>query len=607
MESRQPLRLWPGVLAVVLQWLVRYAVPAVVPGSILVAMLGGLTGAVAIAVWWLFFSRAPWVERLGAPALMVVAAFATVPLLHESISGGMMGMLFTIYLVPVLCLALVAGAMVSRHRSDGFRRVSIAGAVLLGCGTFTLLQTGGMTGEAKSDFHWRWTDTPEERLLARTDDNPVPPPAAAPGSSSESSLPTTPAAVPTSQPPATGRPVEQPPIPAPAAPETAVDGEWPGFRGPRRDGIVRGVRFETDWSASPPTELWRRPIGPGWSSFAVRGGLVYTQEQRGDDEVVSAYSLTTGDPVWRHRDAVRFWESNAGAGPRATPTVDGGRVYTFGATGVVNALDADTGAAIWSRNAADDTGVGVPGWGFAGSPLVLGDLVIVAASGRLVAYDRATGSPRWLGPSGRWGYSSPHRLTLDGVTQVVLLNGGGATSVSAEGTVLWEHQWRGGNIVQPALTADGDLLIGAIDEGASGVGVRRVAVTRRADGWHADERWTTNGLKPSFNDYVVHNGHAFGFDGSILASIDLRDGTRAWKGGRYGHGQLVLIADQDLLLVLSEEGALALVRAIPDRFAEVARVRALDGKTWNHPALVGDIVIVRNGEEMAAFRLARAR
>jgi outer membrane protein assembly factor BamB len=387
---------------------------------------------------------------------------------------------------------------------------------------------------------------------------------------------------------------------------TETPAEWPGFRGPGRDGIIRGVRINTDWSASPPVEMWRRPIGPGWSSFAVRGDLLYTQEQRGDDEIVACYKVSTGKPVWRHRDATRFWESNGGPGPRGTPTLSHGRVYAFGATGILNALDAATGSVVWSRNVAPDAGRKVPDWGFASSPLVVDDVVIVAAAGTLVGYDLATGNRRWSGPHHGGSYSSPHRVTIDGVVQVVLLGGPGAISVApANGSVLWEHAWAPGAIVQPALTADGDLLINAI-AATGGMGTRRLAVTHGSRGWSVTERWTSNGLKPYFNDFVVHNGHAFGFDGSILASIDLEDGTRKWKGGRYGNGQLVLLADQDLLLVVSEDGELALVSATPDKFTEIARFPVLNAKTWNHPVLVGEVLLVRNGEEMAAFRLPLA-
>jgi len=142
--------------------------------------------------------------------------------------------------------------------------------------------------------------------------------------------------------------------------------------------------------------------------------------------------------------------------------------------------------------------------------------------------------------------------------------------------------------------------------GTGGAGIRRIGVAQTSGKWTTEERWTSNGLKPYFNDYVVHKGHAYGFDGSILAAIQLTDGKRVWKGGRYGNGQLVLLADQDLLLVMSEEGEIGLVRAAPDQFTELARFKALDGKTWNHPVVVGDVLLVRNGEEMAAFRLPRA-
>jgi outer membrane protein assembly factor BamB len=308
-----------------------------------------------------------------------------------------------------------------------------------------------------------------------------------------------------------------------------------------------------------------------------------------------------------HSDSARFWESNAGAGPRATPTVSNGRVYTFGATGILNALDARDGSVVWSRNAALDTKKKIPGWGFASSPLVVGDLVIAATAGILAAYDLDTGKPRWIGPTGGWGYSSPHLATIDGIVQILLLNGKGAISVApADGTLLWKHDWKSDGIVQPAVIADNDILIGS-GAGDVEVGMRRIAVAHGVGAWRVEERWTTNGLKPYFNDFVVHDDHAFGFDGRILACIDLKDGQRKWKGGRYGNGQLVLLPDQDLLLVLSEEGELALVAATPEQFKELARFPAIEGKTWNHPVLVGDVLLVRNGQEMAAFRLSLVR
>jgi outer membrane protein assembly factor BamB len=571
LNSRRPLRLWPGVLAAVLLGLVRFVVPVVFPDAGMFAVLGGLVGGILVVVWWVFFSRAAWFERLGAMVVMGAALAATRPFLHESVRGGMMGMMFIIYAVPALGLAFVACAVASRRLAAGPRRASMVATVLLVCGAFALLRTGGMSGAGDSDLQWRWAPTPEARLLAQPNAPPKPLP------------------------------------PAPAAAKQGAD--WPGFRGPNRDGVIRGVRIVTDWSGSPPAPMWRRPVGPGWSSFAVHGESFYTQEQRGGDEVVACYKVSSGEPVWQHCDATRFWESNAGAGPRATPTLGEGRLYTFGATGIMNALDATNGTVIWTRNAASDTGRKVPSWGFASSPLVVGDIVIVAAGGALIAYDRATGRPRWHGPAGGGGYSSPHLATLGGVPQVLLLNGAGAISVApADGALLWSHQWPGDGIVQPIVTAEGDVLIGTGSGLGSGTGkgVRRITVAHGPNGWITGTRWTSSGLKPYFNDYVVHAGHAFGFDGSLLAAVALEDGQRKWKDGRYGSGQLVLLSEQGLLLVLSEQGDLALVGATPHGFKEIARCPAIRGKTWNHPVLAGDVLLVRNSEEMAALRLGLA-
>jgi outer membrane protein assembly factor BamB len=591
---RTTLRLWPGVSLVLFQWLLRFGLPVFAPEAGIFAVLGSLVCGLAIFVWWAFFSRAPRTERWGGILLIIAVMGATPLILDESIATGMMGMLFFLYAIPVVSLALVVWAVSTRGMSGGPRRGWLVAAVVLACGIWALLRTDGITGDGASQFAWRWSTTHEERLLTEL----VAKAKVAPPSPEISE----PAAEP---PPARtgGEPTVLPSIAStPVAAETASD--WPGFRGQQRDGVVRGVRIATEWSTSPPVELWRRAVGPGWSSFAVDGGRVYTQEQRGEEEVVACYRLTTGEPVWTHRDAARFWESNAGAGPRGTPTLSNGRVYVLGATGILNALDSYTGSVVWSRNAATDTGTEIPGWGFASSPLVVDDMVIVATSGKLASYDANTGNPRWFGPSGGGSYSSPHLLTIDGVQQVVMLSGTGAASVApADGKLLWQHEWRGTAMLQPAVTEDGDILITSGDA-SGGLGTKRLHVTHAGDGWTVEERWTSRGLKPYFNDLVVHKGHAFGFDGRILSCIDLQNGDRKWKGGRYGHGQLVLLPEQDLLLVLSEEGELALVKATPAQFVEVARFPAIEGKTWNHPVLVRNLLLVRNGQEMAAFRLA---
>jgi outer membrane protein assembly factor BamB len=582
------LRLWPGIVLVALQFLFRVGVKALVPGikGFGWAVMGSLACTVLLIVWLAFFSRSRRLERFGALGLMALALGGTWLLRHESMSLAWL----LAYAVPGLCLAFVLWAVATQRLANRVRLATMIATIVVACSAWLALRQDGINGDHVATFGWRWSKSPEERLLAETASQPTVPQTEA-----------TPIASPTVSTTASPSPT---PIKNDANKSTPANStpEWPGFRGPRRDGVARGVKIKTDWAATPPMKLWSRPIGPGWSSFAVNGDLIYTQEQRGESEVVACYKASTGQPVWAHSDAARFFESNAGAGPRGTPTLANGRVYTLGATGILNALDAAKGTPIWSHNIGTDTGKEVPFWGFSSSPLVLGDVVIVAASGQLVGYDATTGNRRWLGPSSGGSYSSPQLVTIAGMQQVLLVTGTSVTSVDpTNGQKIWDHAWEGNSIVQPAMTADGDVLLTSQDRGT-----QRIAVQHNSNGWSVEERWTSNALKPYFNDFVLHKGYAYGFDGRILSCLDLKDGQRKWKGGRYGNGQLVLLPDQDLLLVLSEEGELVLVSARPDQFTEIAKVPAIEGKTWNHPVVVGDLLLVRNGEQMAGFRLSRA-
>ena len=572
-RNRLRLRLWPGVAAVVLLWLGRFGLKLAIPGfdGFKWGMMATFLFSGVLLLWWLFFSRAHWGERIGGLVLLGGTLAATTQLVHES-----MGPLWLLgYAVPTLFLAFVAWAVLTRDLPDSTRRTAMVGTVLFACGVWLLVRSNGMDGDHNGDFAWRWTETPEQRALASS---------AGEGSAARTESAVLAAALESWVP----RPAER---------------EWPGFRGPARDGKISGVHLETDWVTSPPVELWRRPVGPGWSSFAVRGDRIFTQEQRGDDEVVACYRGSTGEPIWTHHDKARFFEANAGAGPRSTPTLHRGRVLAFGATGILNALDVDSGRGLWSRNVAEDLGVKLPDWGFTSSPLVVDDLVVVAAGSALAAYDVGTGDLRWSGESSGVSYSSPQRWVIEGIEQVVLPSAVGLTSVAAgDGKHLWRHEWSGFPIVQPAQMPGGDVLLAAHQSS----GIRRLAIARDGEAWTVEDRWTSERLKPYFNDFVVHEGHAYGFDSRILACIDLEDGERRWKGGRYGSGQLVLLSDQDLLLVLSEKGEIALVEATPDGFEERARVPAIGGKTWNHPVIAHGNLYVRNAEEAASFALAPA-
>jgi outer membrane protein assembly factor BamB len=337
----------------------RYIGPAIVPGVPEVTFAGmaaSVAAALLLPVWWLLFSRAPWGERVGAIALIALVLLVVPRFVHPSSAGGAMGVLPYMLAVPLVIIAFGAWAVLTRHVNGRMRWVTMVAAVVLAAAPLTLIRTGGFTGSFDQDLSLRWSPTPEDRLLAEAPPDPTPAAAAAPApvpaAAAEGPV------APTTSPTPLASPAAATPAapPAPTAPPTAVAPAWAGFRGTSRDSVVHGTHIATDWAATPPKELWKRPVGPGWSSFAVAGGLLYTQEQRGEDEIVGCYRLSTGAPVWLHRDRTRFWESNAGAGPRATPLVHDGRVYTLGATGHLTALDAATGAVVWTRDAARDTG-----------------------------------------------------------------------------------------------------------------------------------------------------------------------------------------------------------------------------------------------------------
>jgi outer membrane protein assembly factor BamB len=385
--------------------------------------------------------------------------------------------------------------------------------------------------------------------------------------------------------------------------------DFPQFLGPQRNATVAGPLLARDWKAEPPQKLWLQPIGPAWSGFAVLGSYAVTQEQRGEDELVVAYDLNTGKAQWSHSDQAHYNTTLAGEGPRATPTIVSNRVYTMGATGILNCLDLETGKRIWSKDIIQDNQSHVNGWGMSGSPLVLDQIVVVDAGGSngrsLVAYNAATGDFVWGGGNAGAGYSSPLPATLAGTRQILIFNSRHvAAHDPVSGKVLWEYPWPGGHphVSIPVVLPDDRVLISS----GYGTGSELVQVKKQADGnWSASRIWKSIRLKAKFTNVVYRDGFIYGLDDGILACLDAADGSLKWKEGRYGHGQVILSGG--LLLVTDESGDVVLVEPVPAEHRELTRFSALHGKTWNPPALAGAYLLVRNDKEAACYRLPTAK
>jgi outer membrane protein assembly factor BamB len=396
--------------------------------------------------------------------------------------------------------------------------------------------------------------------------------------------------------------------PAPSDRRLAQAADSPQFMGANRDGILRGVKLATDWKAAPPRELWRQPIGAGWSAFAVVGGRAFTQEQRGEEELVTCYDLFTGGLLWSHADRARFYQWQGGEGPRATPTVEGGRVFTYGSTGILNCLDATTGQRVWTRSVLAENQLGNIEWGMSTSPLVVDDRVIVTggktAGPVLFAYHRDTGEPRWKAGHDVASYASPISVTLAD-RRVILSNNAAALTAHdpATGALLAEYRWgedKWPKGSQPVVIGDDRVFVSA----GYGMGCRLVKVTAAADGkLTASEVWRGLRMKTQFNSAAVHDGFLYGLDDGRLACVDLATGERRWKDGRFGSGQSLLVGD--VVLVQSEPGPIFLCAAQPEGYSELARLDALSAKTWNYPTLAGRYLLVRNDREAVCYELPR--
>jgi len=393
--------------------------------------------------------------------------------------------------------------------------------------------------------------------------------------------------------------------PAPSLPAVASpvgEDQWPGYRGPQRDGVVSASTIQLPWPESGPRLLWKQPVGAGHGSFAVVHGRAYTIEQRADQEVVACYAVDTGRELWAHRYPARFSEAMGGPGPRSTPTFAAGRIYALGATGVLSCLEADTGKVVWSRDILADASADNVEWAMSGSPLVADGEVYVAPGGKgasVVAYDAASGEPVWKSGSYKAGYASPVIATLRGTPHLLVFDAEGLSAYASDtGAELWHFGWKTSydvNAGQPIVIDDASVII------ASGYG-SGCTLLGIGDDASVTPKWKNKNLRLKFSSAVLTGNVVYGLDEQILVALDVATGERRWKGGRYGYGQLVLIGEH--LLIQCENGDLALVEATPEAHRELRRVEALANKTWNHPAVAESKLLIRNDREMRCYDLS---
>ena len=559
-STPKPVRVWPAVVVALVYWIHQiYVAQSDMPmfSRFMSKSMGGLAFLVVFLILWLSNGTVRGKIRLAGLGLFLVGLPLAILAAHRSFEP--IGFMMTA--VPTALTVWTAWLIFHRFQGAHLAHVSLATAVLLPLVYADLFRFEGLDGRLRPSLPWRWETTDEQAFLSSK------------AAKAEVASRTW----------------------------TARPGDWTDFRGPQRDGAARGVRIATDLAAAPPEMLWRQRVGPGWSSMIVVDGFLVTQEQRLESEAIVCYDAETGKEVWAHLTSARFTEGVSGPGPRATPTFHNGRIYALGAKGTLTCLEAATGTPLWSVELSKET----PMWGLSASPIVVDGKVVVFVGGPnargAVALDAATGKEIWARDGGKESYCSAHLVTIRTKPQILMHDNKRLAALSiTDGAVLWERPGENENIIpmiQPHQMDAGLLLV------SSGQDLTLLDVVEEGGKWTATEKWTTKRFKPSFNDFVVHDGHAYGLDDGILSCVNLKTGERVWKKGRYGSGQVMLIADQGALLILSEKGELAVVDAKPQEPGEPALFPAIAGKTWNHPALVKDRLYVRNATEMACYRL----
>ncbi len=400
--------------------------------------------------------------------------------------------------------------------------------------------------------------------------------------------------------------------------EAAHAGDWPQWLGPQRDGQAAADSPAVEKLAADLKVVWRKKIGGGFSSPVVSGGKVVFFDENGQEEVAHLLDGKTGAEIWRAAIG-GVYRDEWGAGPRSTPVVDGDRVYVQSCKGEFRCLNMANGSVVWGVSFEKDFGVKFLGSkanegtaarrGNNGSAAVDGDAVIVPVGSTngatLVCFDKRSGKMLWKAGDDEAAYSSPVVGTLAGVKQVVAFTAEALMGVEREhGTVLWRVPLRTEakrNAATPVLFGDTVIV------NSHTIGLVGTKVVREGGAVRALPLWVNKGLKINLSTPVRVGDYLYGQGpGQTYICADARTGETKWQApgfGARGTENSSTIAVGQNLLVLTDEGELALVAARPDQYTELSRVQAC-GRNWNYPAWADGRLYVRDARELICYELA---
>lgn len=377
--------------------------------------------------------------------------------------------------------------------------------------------------------------------------------------------------------------------------------DWPQWRGPDRNAVSTQTGLIQEWPEAGPSVLWRIRVGEGFSSVSVADGRLYTLWDENDRQFLVSLDAATGKEVWRHTLGAGF-TNPYGDGPRSTPLVSDGVVFAIGTQGLLVATDASTGKVRWQHDLVGEFSSDLPSYGYASSPLVVDERLMVEVGGKnaaFVAFHKDTGKVVWQAGKDKPAYSSPIAVSLGGVQQVVFWSAHGLHSVAAsDGTSLWDYTWETFCPVSGAPLNTGTPIFMAPDRlfVSSGSGAASLRVSRTGDTFEVKPVWKSAEMRSDVNSAVVVGNHIYGFDRGILKSLDARTGELQWKARGFQKGSLIAADGQ--LIVLGETGNLALVDANPQEFVQKSNAQVMSGRNWTAPSLAAGRLYVRNHEEL---------